>query len=311
MLLLLPLLACSKDEPVDSATVADFSAHFSNLDSLDTVSCTLSDGTSTTCYSLTFSGSNPSDDGPYCPATLDDVGGVGIYDGDTNPGFQVMKRALFEGMEADGYDIVDEEGNIRIVTSADTMPEEGKAYCMALDPVDLTLTFLIPVTPVPVSSAHTLETVEQMGVQLDGIPLTSNPPSVVDGPPIANGQGGNIPSIDPCGGHPDPAGYYHAHFGAESMNSVLAAYGMDSELSCTRVAQAADVLIGFAKDGYPIYSAPEAGIPAEADACQGMEATTAEFPDGTYLYYLAPDQAPNLPPCLMGAYVEQGAMTYE
>ena len=70
------------------------------------VDCQLENGSNTKCYELTFISNGVPDDGPFCPATQDDIGGMGIYDGATNPGFQVMKKALFQAMEADGYDIL-------------------------------------------------------------------------------------------------------------------------------------------------------------------------------------------------------------
>ena len=42
------------------------------------VDCTLDNGSSTRCYQLSFSNYQDSS-GPFCPETIDDVGGVGIY----------------------------------------------------------------------------------------------------------------------------------------------------------------------------------------------------------------------------------------
>ena len=82
----------------------------SNVTSAATlVDCTLSDGSSGQCYQVSF-GANPLEDGPYCPETISEVGGVGFYDGATNPGFQALKADLWNAMEADGYDIVDADG---------------------------------------------------------------------------------------------------------------------------------------------------------------------------------------------------------
>lgn len=112
------LFSCDDDEDATLEVPSDSriqEAYFSaaSLQSFALVDCTLENGSSTSCYRLVFS-SNPVADGPYCPETIDDIGGVGIYDGATNPGFQVLKRSLWEAMEADGYDIVDDEGNITI-----------------------------------------------------------------------------------------------------------------------------------------------------------------------------------------------------
>ena len=273
------------------------------LGSPSKVSCTLDNGAQTDCWELRFA-SKTTDMGPFCPATLADVGGLGIYDGETNPGFQVMKAELFEAMEADGWDIVDDQGNIRVIDDGMTMPTPGLAYCLALPARDLELTFLIPADPVMLDSSNQIDVVELFGVALDGVPLTGHPPSVVDGPPIPGAMGGNIPSLDPCGGHPDPAGYFHWHFAAEAMNSVLASYAID-ELSCVNKAQKATGLVGFAKDGYPIY-APEqegGGVPGDLDECNGKQGPTPEFPGGIYHYYAVDATAPNLPTCIRGASV--------
>ncbi|NNF22853.1 MAG: hypothetical protein HKN67_12990, partial [Saprospiraceae bacterium] len=199
-----------------------------SLLSFSVVNCTLENGSSTSCYQIVFK-SNPVENGPYCPETIDDIGGLGIYDGNTNPGFQVMKRSLWEAMEADGYDIVDANGNITIVDPGSISgPPTSTVACLEAAPDDnLQLTFMIPVEPELLGSPDQIQIVENLGVSIDGIPLTGDPPSVTQGPPGMPGggqAGGGIPSIDPCGGHMDPFGYYHLHFVPQEMNNVLEAY---------------------------------------------------------------------------------------
>lgn len=268
------------------------------------VDCTLDNGSSTRCYQLSFSNYQDSS-GPFCPETIDDVGGVGIYDGATNPGFQVLKRSLWESMEADGWDIVDEAGNININGGM------GEATCLEMALSPLTVTFLIPVEPELLSAPNVIDIVELYGVAtVDGMPLTGHPPSVTDGPPMPNAQGGGIPSLDPCGGHADPAGYWHWHFTPENSQSVLDGYGI-SEVSCTDIPQKTEGLVGFAKDGFPIYSPLEDGsVPADLDACNGKTGPTVDFPDGIYHYFALNETAPNLPTCIMGASVDN-AMSVE
>ncbi|MBT8244149.1 hypothetical protein, partial [Winogradskyella sp.] len=236
-LLVIGLFSCSNDDD-NSTTTADPSTHIFNasllnnsnlLESVTLVNATLTDGTTAECYKLVFK-SNPVADGPYCPATINDIGGVGIYDGATNPGFQVMKAELWNAMENDGYDIVDANGNITIADPAAGPPPSGGACLEATPDNNLELTFLIPAVPKLATSNDVISTVEHIGVSRDGIPLTGHPPSATQsggGP----GGGGTIPSLDPCGGHPDPFGYYHLHFGAEEMNNVLAANNM-TEVEC-------------------------------------------------------------------------------
>ena len=267
-----------------------------------TVECQLDNGSTTDCYQLRFTNYLESS-GPFCPATVDDIGGVGIYDGATNPGFQVLKRTLWEAMEADGYDVVDDDGNIA--------QQGGGAGCINMPGQELTVTYLLPVSPELLATPNTIEIVETYGVALyDGMPLTGHPPSVVDGPPIPGASGGGIPSLDPCGGHPDPAGYWHWHFTPENTQSVLDAFGI-TEVACNDIPQKTAGLVGFAKDGFPIYSPLEDGsVPTDLDDCNGRFGVTAEFPDGTYHYYALHEQAPNLPTCIVGASV-RNPLSYE
>ncbi len=268
------------------------------------VDCTLDNGDKTTCYQLKFA-ANPVPYGPFCPATVNDVGGLGVYDGKTNPGFQVMKKSLFEAMEADGYDVIDDKGNIRGQDPGDMSqkPEAGKGYCLTATFDDkLELTFLIPKKPRDLTAVNEIGTVELFGVSLDGVPMNGDPPSVVSG----MGPGGAIPALDPCGGHPDPSGYYHWHFVAESMNLVLAAYKI-TEVTCTNVTQAPSALVGIAKDGYPVYGphGADGKVPSDLDSCGGHKAVTAAYPGGVYHYHALETEAPNMPGCVKGASVDK------
>lgn len=307
-ILVLFLSACGSDDNNDTTEEEDDDSvelikesyfNSSSLISYDKVDCTLENGSSGECYKLVFS-SNPVDNGPYCPETIDEIGGLGIYDGATNPGFQVMKAALFNAMENDGYDIVDDNGDVHIDDFASGATNSDFAYCLAAAPDNnLQLTFLIPAVPVLASSNNTIDTVELIGVSVDGVPINGDPPSVINGPGMGGIAGGNIPSLDPCGGHHDPAGYYHWHFVAETMNQVLDAYNI-ADVSCTLVEQlsAGSKLIGFAKDGFPIYAYTVE--PSGLDDCGGITAATTEFPDGVYHYVASNTEAPNVPKCLKG-----------
>lgn len=270
----------------------------SSLVSFEKVTCTLEDGSTGDCYELTFS-SNPVASGPFCPETIEDVGGLGIYDGDTNPGFQVLKVDLFNAMEADGFDIIDDAtGEIRIDDFNSGQLSQEFNYCLDAAPDnDLELSFLIPAVPTLASTNNNIETIELVGVSIDGVPINGTPPSVVNGIGMV-GSAGNIPSLDPCGGHHDPSGYYHWHFVAETMNQVLEEFGID-DVSCTLVEQVSGTkLIGFAKDGFPIYAYEE--IPDDLDDCGGRTASTTDFSDGVYHYVASNTDAPNVPKCLKG-----------
>ncbi len=313
-------IACNSD---DSSDVVDtdtsqhvFNASLMNsnnlLESITLVNKTLTDGTSAVCYKLVYK-SNPVANGPYCPTTINDIGGIGIYDGATSPGLHVMKATLWNAMENDGYDIVDANGNI-VIENPSSGGSAGTGACLeASADNNLTLIFYIPAIPKMGTSNDVIDIVEHLGVSKDGIPVTGHPPSVVNGPPMPGGgsMGGNIPSIDPCGGHIDPFGYYHLHFGAEEINNVFAAHNI-TEVSCTNFTHSQTAFIGYAKDGYPIYASKDTGgvIPTDLDECQGHTSATADYPNGVYHYHVSSTNAPNLPTCLKGVSVQNG-FTYQ
>jgi hypothetical protein len=284
------------------------STYFRTLRSATTSSCTLTDGTVTTCCQLTFQ-SNPStidnETGPFCPATTAQPGGYGNYDGATGAGFQRMNATLFNNMEADGYDIL----NATTVRTLDPRTGTGDnstgAACLDASADDnLSLTFTIPLTQSILAAPDTLSSVELLGVSLDGIPINSTPPSVV-------ANNGKIPSLDLCGGHHDPSGYWHWHFIPDSVNVALAAMGFGS--TCTVFTQNASALVGFAKDGYPIYAYQDSDgtTPTGLDSCNGHTGNTTHF--GEKYHYHAKNgtqvnaaTAPiNLPDCVIGASVDR------
>ncbi len=272
----------------------------SSLVSFEEITSTLEDGTSAKCFQITFS-SNPVASGPFCPETINDVAGLSFYDGATNPGLRVWAANFLNDIEADGYDMVNDDGTVNVNDFTGSTTTD-KSYCLDAAPNDnLQLTFIIPAEPKLASSNNVISEVELIGLSLDGVPISGDPPSAINGPAMGGPGGGteiNVPSLDPCGGHHDPAGYYHWHFIPAVMNQVLTANGI-TEVSCTNIAQTTDVkLAGFAKDGFPIYA--YASEPADLDDCGGRTATTAEYPDGTYHYVASTTTAANVPKCLKG-----------
>lgn len=326
------LLACgggssSEDNTETVSTISGYnSALFStDLISDEQVSCTLENGVATTCYQLRFAanGAGTSEDngtiGPFCPENINVArkdAGVGIYDGPTNPGFQSLVDAV-QNMDADGYDVVDENGNVNSVGGGG-----GNSACLEM-PMDtgLEITYLIPISPQVRSVPYEISTIESIGFGVTGVPYKGHPPGVAVAEAGVNGSGsGSIPALDHCGGHVDPAGYYHWHFVPQSMNTVLSAdeyeYQQDHELSCSNSIIAYDqpsAFAGLAKDGYPIYGAYDDvnsvnKLPNEVaavDECNGHSHATTDFPDGIYHYHALESGAPNVPSCLHGSFVRQ------
>lgn len=322
------LIGCGSDSSSDSDTSESVEidtsdstldiALFRGMSSYDTVSCTLDNGSETTCYELVFNVNEVRDGsgdgeliddelGPFCPSsyTAED-GGVGIYDGDTGPGFQNLTKTLWDNMEIDGYDAIDESAGLVCIQDPGgvnaTIGDNCDSYCLNASADDtLTVTYTIPLIPEALNSPEYLGEVEHIGLSLDGIPITGQPPSVVD-------RGGNIPSLDYCGGHHDPAGYYHWHLVPESADLVHIEHGTDGLADCSAyITQDNTVLTGFARDGYPIYAYQDLisdviSTPSDLDECNGHTGVTTEFPDGVYHYHASLD-APNLPECITGAAV--------
>ena len=298
------------------------------LQSVDEVDCTLDSGTNTTCMQLTFT-SNPVGDtvgngtvGPYCPEsinTLRSEAGFGVYDGPTTPGFQSMVDAAI-AMDADGFDIVNDDGTINVSDLSNEV--QGLSYCLEA-PFDssMELTFLIPMQPEFRSQPWDVGTVASVGVGASGVPIKGYTPSVTVAEAGVGGTGsGNIPSLDHCGGHPDPAGYYHWHLVPQGTNTVLSSptynfteqYGISCANSNVNFDEPAS-FAGLAKDGFPLYGPFDlvGGVNAQPsdvatlDECNGHLHTNEQFPDGVYHYHALQDAAPNIPPCLMGSFVER------
>lgn len=308
-MLALLLFACS-DGPMSDTGVDDtagtvgglvaeaFFADAPTFRGAETVACELEDGSQAECLSVSF-GANPVEDGPYCPPTIDDVAGTGVYDGPTDPGFQLLDRSLWEAMEADGYDIVDDEGNVRVQSGGGGGPPPSppmEPACLEQTPDDdLTLTFLVPLEPVALSVPDEVGEIDLVAVSVVGAPVNGPPPSVVE-------HDGNIPALDPCGGHVDPQGWYHWHLASPTADTILEAYAID-EITCVNVVQDDTALFGFARDGHPLYGAEDddGTVPADLDGCNGHTGSTADFPDGVYHYHASATVAPNLPSCIVGA----------
>jgi len=298
--------SCEKDDDDDTVAESNFLIkeslfNSSSLVSFDMITSTLEDGTSATCFQIIFS-ANPVESGPFCPVTNDDVAGMGFYDGATNPGLRVFAEALLNDIESDGYNMVNDDGTVNVDNFSGGTSSDN-SYCLeAPANDDLQLTFIIPAEPKLATSNNEIGEVELIGLSLDGVPVNGDPPSAINGPAMGGPGGGgteiNFPSLDPCGGHHDPAGYYHWHFVPQVVNQVLEANGI-TEIACTKVEQTSAIeLFGFAKDGFPIYA--YANEPTDLDDCGGRTATTTEYPDGVYHYVASTTVAANVPKCLKG-----------
>ena len=280
---------------VDVASLFDEGALTSDA---ATVDCTLSSGTETTCFQLEVASlaSTVDTEGPYCPATTSDVGGIWVWDGD-QPGLYALDGDFWDLMTAQGYEFADADGAITVTDPAEGAASSSTTSNSCLEATadgSFHLQVLIPVTPEELDTPTDLSTISQVGLALDGVTIFGDAPSVADR--------GGLPALDACGGHIDPSGYYHWHFGAESIQTNLD--DADAAVTCS-VEQDAEALVGLAYDGYGIYGPEEdRAIPADLDECSGHISETVEL-GSTYHYHLTYD-SPNLPGCRVGATADGG-----
>lgn len=163
--------------------------------------------------------------GPFCPATLDDKGGIWHWDGD-DAGLYRIDGDFLRMLDAQGYTVFNEAGEVYsfdIRVEGPTEPNE----CIAgsVDP-EVEMNVLIPANPVMGEEPTNLETVSKVGIGLDGVPIFGDAPSVL--------ATGHMPALDPCGGHVDPGGWYHWHATATDVNAIYDAEGLGVSVDALR-----------------------------------------------------------------------------
>lgn len=240
---------------------------------VDTVECTLSGGTKTSCYRLTIAGSpadpSSSPEGPYCPPTIEssaEEGGTWI-DGEgtvyqVDGEFIKNLSTLYKDKKWQMYDI--NTGEITVIDGArgcevagDPRPIPGfNNFCLSCSLEDLgggiQKTVLIPTTPVPVDKPLAINGRSNTGIALNGVLF--GPPAPLD--MILSSY--TLGVLDDCGAHANPHEGYHYH----------AANGC-AEIGIQEDGHSA--MIGYALDGYAIYAKTDkSAVESEGlDACSG------------------------------------------
>ena len=108
--------AAAAGEGVDAAALFDDGVLTADAEVVD---CTLENGSETTCYQVEVASlsSTVDTDGSYCPDTVDDSGGIWVWDGG-EPGLYALDADFWALMEAQGYEFVDSNGNVSITDPA-------------------------------------------------------------------------------------------------------------------------------------------------------------------------------------------------
>lgn len=264
------------------------------------VECTLENGDAAKCanYVVKHLPDNL-EIGPFCPATLDDAGGIWHWDGD-EAGLYRIDRDFLRMLDEQGYTFFNEAGEVYSFDIRVEGPTEANE-CIAgsVDP-EVEMTVLIPANPVMADEPTSLGTVSQVGIGLDGVPIFGDAPSVLDT--------GHMPALDVCGGHVDPGGWYHWHATATDVNGVYVSEGVDAE--CVNVEQDQTAQFGYAFDGFAMFGTLnyDGSVPDDLDECGGHIALTEDGGEPVYHYHSGAS-FPNLPACLVGIAAEDNFST--
>ncbi|MFT2090769.1 YHYH protein [Paraglaciecola sp. 2405UD69-4] len=267
--------ASSSDDNILSVDTSLFATE--SLVSVETVDCTLSNGASTSCYSITISGfpADRSELGDFCPGTITataDEAGKWFDDGvlyDLSGEF-IQNLDVFYG---DSYwQLYDADTGVVNITDtqeaceAAAQPQVDPQYYNHCVQCDLDYfadetgggvesTYLIPVTPVLRSSPGNLG--GNTGLALNGVNLAAAAPTDA----ILGAY--TIAAFDDCVGHVNPAAGYHYH-GANQGDGDCPAIEFEVDGHAG--------MIGYAMDGFAIYGMLDENgdEPTDLDDCRGQ-----------------------------------------
>ncbi|WP_239024020.1 YHYH protein [Paraglaciecola marina] len=276
--------------------------------SIDTVSCSLSDGTETLCYEITSKHTATEHDmGPWCPETIYDTaenGGLWFDNGEINDldGEFILNLATY--YDDPGFKMYEDDGSVRRMETAEqcaqgadpNIEDEFTNMCAQCLPewVSTQVSYLIPITPSKQSESVVLSdgpTLEVQGVDygptVRGLAFNGvrfDHPADID--IILAGY--QIAPVDDAGGHVNNSLGYHYH-GDTGMT--------------TRIEQSDghSAMIGYALDGYGLYAKldDEDNEATDLDECRGHTDDTRG-----YHYHVLSLESNEFLDCFYGAWAE-------
>jgi hypothetical protein len=235
-------------------------------------SCTLTDGTETTCYRIIVTGT-PVDTkiGPFCPTTTSTTAeesgiwldGSKIYDAD---GQFILDLSKIYGDAK--WKLYDESGKVNLTDTKDAFqgaarPDVQDAYkyhCVegrfewTNTGKAVPISMLVPVTPMKSSTASTTQG-RDLGVTINGLVIAASAP--VDA--ILGAY--TIAAFDDCGGHFNPIEGYHLHAYTDCEGSDYSTHIDDPD--------AETKLIGYALDGVAVFAPLAHDTTIQLDECNG------------------------------------------
>lgn len=264
--------------------------------------CTLTDGSTSECYTVTVVGTPVGQDvGPFCPTSIDaDAADGGLWlDGEGS--YEIDGPFFTELAEIYGDDlwnnIFNEDGSVNVIDNAEdfavaarpNITEEFYYHCVDGDVTWLdggeqpTQTVVIPATPT-LSDEVTVQFAtgahSNLGVTLNGALVSGS----ADMTAILASY--TIAAFDDCGGHINPALGYHVHGTAGCSDT-------------DEVADGETAAFAIAIDGFTIHAPYEDGVEVELDECNGH--TTDEL---GYHYHANSIEENATLTCLMGEIAE-------
>ncbi len=244
------------------------------------VGCTLSEGTESTCLSITIKTAPTAfTAGPWCPRNIadgPDRSGIWLHQGKVYDADGAFIKGLSTFYQDDTWQLFDPAtGAVRVTDSkeacaAAARPDVDPAYnnycveCLTsyLD-AGATMTYTIPIEPVAARRSGGRVGEAGAGLAFSGVRL--------DGPaPLDAILGAHtLAPFDDCGGHVNLHAGYHIHAITDCLNNSAAA---DPHAP----------VIGIAMDGVPLHTRlnTDGSVPEALDACGGH--TVA---DGGYHYH--------------------------
>jgi YHYH protein len=263
------------------------------------VDCTLTNGEASKCMQVTVKYKPDNlQVGPFCPTSLDDVGGIWNWDGD-NAKLYRIDGVFLRMLDKQGYHFYGADGKVHITTDLSTKPKLNNTCLSVAAQEKVEMTILLPLTPKMADKPTELGTVAKVGLALDGVPVFADAPSVL--------KTGHMPALDACGGHIDPGGWYHWHATSTDINSLYEQKKVDAQCA---LQQSASAQFAYAFDGYAMYGTVDMDgkLPTDLDACYGHVGPTKTNPQGEYHYH-ATGNFPNLPACLKGVQAKDNFST--
>tara|TARA_R110002110_G_scaffold85223_2_gene221474 strand:+ start:4282 stop:5286 length:1005 start_codon:yes stop_codon:yes gene_type:complete len=301
----LAVFAIARFAQASQNNIDDIAAFFQNADLVKApriVDCTLSEGTRTTCFSITVRADPQSyTPGPWCPGTISDSaesGGIWLKDGEVHDVDGTFIKNLAELYGDAKWQLFNPDtGNVRFTGTlqacqAAARPDVDPAYqnhciqCLPeYMPEDATTTYIIPLDPQtakqPQPTNFSGSGLAYNGIRLDG-------PAPLDAITAAH----TIAPFDDCGGHVNLHVGYHYHAVTDCLQQSPAAPGPAAH----------GAQIGIAMDGFQIFShlLASGSHPGDLDSCNGHEV------DGLGYHYHAGTAGSN---AILGCLTAQAGCT--